>query len=185
VLDEILKKIEPEMEKVLSALWEEFKTLHTGKASAALVENLQIDYYGTKVSLKQMAQITISGANQIVIIPFDPNASRDIETSIRNSDLNLNPQSSGKQIRLILPPLTEERRKELTKVIRNKAEVARVAVRNIRRAAWDEIQKSEKSSQITKDDKYHGQEELNKIVENYNLQIDEMVTKKEKELMTV
>ncbi len=185
MLKEILAKIKPEMEKVIFALWEEFKTLHTGKASAALVENIQIDYYGTKVSLKQMAQITTPQPNQIMIIPFDQNASKDIETSIRNSDLNLNPVSEGRQIRLILPPMTEERRRELTKVVHGKAELARVAIRNIRRATWDEIQKSEKSGQITEDDKYRGQEELNKIIEDYNQKIDSVAKKKETELMTV
>lgn len=185
MLDEILKKLKPKMEKVSDQLKEEFQTLHTGKASAALVEGVLIDYYGSKTPLKQMAQITTPSANQIVIIPFDKNAAKDIETSIRNSDLGLNPIGEGGQIRLVLPPLSEERRKELTKAIHSKAEQSKVVIRNLRREAWDQIQKSEKAGKITQDDKYDGQDELKKMIEDYNGEIDQLAQEKDSEIMKV
>ena len=185
MLDEILKSIKPKMDAILTALANEFRTLHTGRASASLVEDLLIDYYGTKTPLKQMAQITTPQANQILIIPWDQNASKDIENSIRESELGLNPSSEGKQIRIILPPLTEERRRELTKVVKSKSEQSKVIVRNIRRDAWEKIQKSEKEGKITEDDKYDGQEKLNKLIEDHNLKIEKMCEDKEKEIMTV
>ncbi len=185
MLDEILKNLKPKMEKVSDQLKEEFQTLHTGKASAVLVEGLLIDYYGSKQPLKQMAQITTPSANQIVIIPFDKSAAKDIETSIRNSDLNLNPIGESGQIRLVLPPLSEERRKELTKVIHNKAEQSKVVIRNLRRDVWDEIQKLEKAGKITQDDKYDGQDKLKKMIEDYNGEIDQLAQEKDSEIMKV
>ena len=185
MLDEILNKIKPKMDKVIEALQDEFRTLHTGKASAALVEGVLIDYYGTKTPLKQMAQISTPQANQIVIVPFDKNALKDIETSIRNSELNLNPIGESNQIRLILPPFSEERRIELTKVIHTKAEQCRITIRNIRRNTWDEIQELQKNGKITEDDKYTGQDELKKMIDEYNKQIEELAQKKESEIMKV
>ena len=173
------------MEKVLGQLKKEFQTLHTGKASTVLVEGLLIDYYGSKTPLKQMAQITTPSANQIVIIPFDKNAAKDIETSIRNSDLGLNPIGESDQIRLVLPPLSEERRKELTKAIHSKAEQSKVVIRNLRRDAWDEIQKSEKAGKITQDDKYDGQDKLKKMIEDYNEEIGQLAQEKDSEIMKV
>ena len=185
MLENIINNVKPKAEKILEALQEEFRTLHTGKASSSLVEDILVEYFGTKVPLKQMAQINTPQANQILIIPFDKNSSKDIETSIRNSDLGLSPVGEGTQIRLILPPLSEERRRELTKVIKKKAELAKVSIRNIRRLAWDEVQKAEKTHDLTEDDKYSGQEQLNKIVENYNNKIDQLTEIKEAEIMKV
>lgn len=185
MLEEILKNLRPKMERVLEALEEEFRTLHTGKASAILVESILIDYYGTKVPLKQMAQISTPQTNQIVIVPFDKNALKDIETSIRNSDLNLNPIGESNQVRLVLPSLSEERRKELTKVIHTKAEQSKVIIRNLRRDTWSEIQKLQKQGEITEDDKYTGQDKLNKITDDYSQQIAKLAKDKESEIMRV
>lgn len=185
MLSDIINNVKPKAEKILAALQEEFRTLHIGKASSSLVEDILVEYYGTKVPLKQMAQINTPQVNQILIIPFDKNASKDIETSIRNSDLGLSPVGEGTQIRLVLPPLSEERRRELTKVTKNKAEQTKVSIRNIRRMAWDEVQKAEKTHNLTEDDKYEGQEELNKIVEDYNNKIDLLAETKEAEIMKV
>lgn len=185
MFEEILKKAKPKMDKMCEALSEEFQTLHTGKASSALVEGILIDYYGSKLPLKQVAQITAFQANQIIIIPFDKNALSDIEVSIRNSDLNLNPIRESNQIRLVLPLLSEERRKELAKAIHGKAEQSRIAIRNIRRETWDEIQKLQKSGDITEDDKYKAQDELKKMIEDHNQKIEKLVEKKEADIMTV
>jgi len=184
-MENTFAKIRSQMDKIISALNGELRTLHTGKASTVLVESVLIDYYGTKVPLKQLAQITTPQANQIVIIPWDKAALKDIETSIRNSDLGINPVAESNQIRLILLPLSEERRRELTKVIHSKSEQAKISIRNIRREVWDEIQKMEKNSQITEDDKYQGKEDLDKIIEEYNSKIDKIAETKTAEIMKV
>lgn len=183
--DKILQETKPKMEKVIIALENEFRTLHTGKASAALVEDVVVEYYGSKVPLKQMAQITTPQANQILIIPWDKAALNDVETGIRNSDLNLNPIRESGQVRLNLPPLSEERRRELTKAIHNKAEQARIAVRNIRHTIWEDIQKQVKKGSATEDDKYRVQEDLNKLVDDYNEEIEKLAKAKETEIMQV
>ena len=185
MFQDILKNAQPQMEKIVQNLTDEFRTLHTGKATAGLVEDILVDYYGTKTPLKQMAQIAVPQPNQIVIIPWDKAALGDITNSIQNSELSLNPIKEANQVRLVLPPLSEERRRELTKAVKTKAETAKVAVRNMRRGAWDEITKLEKSGKITEDDKYDGQEELNKIIKEIDDKIDQAMSKKESEIMKV
>ena len=182
---DIAKNVEQKMISALEHLKEQFKTLRTSRASTSLVENIMVDYYGTKTPLKQMAQITVAMPNQIIIQPWDKNSLGDVESAIRNSELNLNPVNDGNVIRLTLPPLTEERRRELTKIASSYAEEAKISVRNSRGEAWDIIQDKVKSSELTEDDKFDLKEELQGLAEKYDKEIDNIAKEKEAEIMQI
>lgn len=173
------------MQAVVDKLAESFRTLRTGKASAALVENIQVSYYGAQTSLKQMANITAPEANLIVIQPWDTNSLGDIEQAIRNSDLNINPTNDGRVIRLALPPMTAERREELIKMIHQSAEECRVVCRNLREEAWKEIKKLEGQKELTEDDRYRAEKDLNKEILDYNNKINLLIEEKTKEIRTI
>ncbi|MEK7143033.1 MAG: ribosome recycling factor, partial [Patescibacteria group bacterium] len=162
-----------------------FRSLRTGKANTALVENIQISYYGSNLPLKQMANLSAPNPNTIVIQPWDANALGDIELAIRNSQIGLNPSNDGRIIRLTLPPMTAERREELVKMIHQMAEECRVVLRNLREDAWREIKKLESQKQITEDDRYRAEKELNQLIEKYNLKINQSIEDKEKDIRTV
>lgn len=182
---QIIRELKPKMDEVKDKLQENFRTLRTGKASSSLVENISVSYYGSTVPLKQMANISTPDANLIVIQPWDTNSLGDIELAIQNSGIGLNPSSDGRVIRLTLPPMTAERREELVKMIHKSAESAKIVLRNLREEAWREIQKLETQKQITEDDRYGAEKELNKLIEGYNNQIIELIEVKEKEIRTV
>ena len=157
---EAIRKIKPQMQEVLKKLEEEFRNIRTGRANTSIVENIKVNYYGTQTPLKQMASLTTPDANSILISPWDQNALGDIETSIRASELGFNPINDGRNIRIVLPPLTEERRKEMSKMVEDMAEEARVGLRNIRQIVWNDIKKMEKDKKITEDDRYSAEDEL-------------------------
>ncbi len=182
MLSRIYRELRQKMDRVIERFQEELSSLRTGRASAGLVENIKVVYYGTPTPLKQLAQIGVPEANQITITPFDPAAVAEIEKAIRESDIGIEPINDGKTIRLILPPMTEERRQEIIKGLKQRAEDARIALRNLRQQSWEEIQRLEKAKQLTEDDRYAGEKELNKIIAEYNEQIGELVAQKEKEL---
>lgn len=182
---EIIRKLKPKMEEVLKKLGENFIQLRTGKANAALVENIQVTYYGSKVPLKQMAQISIPDASSISIQPWDANSLGDVELAIRNSELGLNPVNDGRLVRLSLPPMTSERREELVKMIHKTTEECRVALRNLREESWREVGKLKTAKQITEDDYYTAEKELKKIIEDYNLKVNKILEDKEKEIRTI
>lgn len=183
--EEVIENKKTGLEKTTGRFGEEMGKIRTGRANPALVENLLVDYYGTKTPLKQIAAINVPEARLIIINPWDKNALSSVETAIRNSDLGLNPASDGQIIRINIPPLTEERRKNLVKVLNQKAEEARIAVRNIREEAWKEIQDLEKGGTISEDDKFRGKEKLQKIIDEHNKQIEDSREKKEKEILTI
>ncbi|MFA7319494.1 MAG: ribosome recycling factor [Parcubacteria group bacterium] len=185
MVDEIIKSSEPQFEKAIEYMREELGKLRTGRASASLVENLSVDYYGAKSILKQMASITVPEARTIAITPWDRDSLVNIEKAIRDSQLNLNPINDGQLIRINIPALNEERRKELVKILNQNAENARIAVRKIRENLWEDIQEVEKAGRISEDDKFSGKEKLQKVVDKYNAIIEEIREKKEKEIMTV
>jgi ribosome recycling factor len=163
----------------------EIEKFRTGRATPALVDYLVVDYYGTKTPLKQIASINVPEPRSLMIQPWDRGALSAIETAIRLADIGLNPMNDGIIIRIALPPLTEERRKDLVKALNQKAEEARIAVRNIREDAWKEIQNLEKEGVIAEDDKFRAKEELQIVVEVNNKKIEEMRKKKETDMMTV
>ncbi len=181
----IIRNLNPKMDEVIEKLSENFRALRTGKANSALVENILVDYYGTKAPLKQMANISIPDAGTITIQPWDANSLGDIELAIRNSEIGLNPTSDGRMVRLSLPPMTAERREDLVKMIHKTAEECRVAIRNLRENAWKEIRKLEGQKQITEDDRYLAEKDLNKIIDDNNTKINKLVEDKEKEVRTV
>jgi len=173
------------MQEVIDKLSENFRSLRTGKANAALVENIAVSYYGTKMPLKQMAQISVPDANLIVIQPWDANSLGDIELAIRNSEIGASPVNDGRLIRLTLAPMTAERREELVKVLHKTAEECRVFLRNLREDSWKEIKKIETAKQITEDDRYRAEKDLNNLIEDFNKKISELIESKEKEIRTV
>ncbi len=181
----IIRNLRPKMQEVVDKLDENFRSLRTGKANSALVENIAVSYYGSKVPLKQMAQISVPDPNLIVIQPWDVNSLGDIELAIRNSEIGLNPSSDGRVIRLSLPPMTAERREELIKMIHKTAEECRVILRNLREDSWKEIKKLEAGKFITEDDRYGAEKELNMLIEDFNKKINELINNKEKEIRTI
>ncbi len=164
---------------------EEAAKIRTGRANPGLVENLLVDYYGTKTPLKQIANINIPEARQILIQPWDKGSLVMIEAAIRESDLGVQPGNDGQNIRLTLPQLTEDRRKEFVKILNQRAEEGKISVRTIREELWKEIQELEKEGMISEDDKFRGKDELQKIVDEYNAKIESVREKKEEEILTV
>jgi len=182
---ELIKDLKTKADEVMGKLNDEFRNIHTGRANASLVENIIISYYGQNTPLKQMANINIPESNMIVISPWDVGSLGDIENSIRNSDLKLNPVNDGKNIRIVLPPLTEERRNELIKLVGKLGEEARVVIRTLRQEIWNEVKKMESGGDLTEDDRYSAEEELNKIVKEYNDKIEKSSYLKGEELKKI
>lgn len=183
--EEIKKKLRERMDKSIESLKEEFKKVRSGRANASLVEGLMVDYYGNRLPLKQLAGISVPEPRLIVVQPWDKGALSEIEKAFHKSDLMLNPNNDGKVIRIAIPPLTEDRRKELVKVAKGKAEDARVAIRNIRRDGNDEVKIAEKESHISEDESKKVLEEIQKITDEYIDQINSIVELKEAEIMEV
>lgn len=184
-MDNVLKDAESRMKKSITALEEEFNGLRTGRASAALFDKVKVDYYGQPTPLNQAATISVPEARLVVIQPWDKNLLGEIERAIQKSELSVNPNNDGKVIRINIPPLTEERRKELVKVAKNYAEQCKVAVRNIRRDANDELKKLQKSSDISEDDEKRGADEVQKLTDKYVEEAGKLLELKEQEIMEV
>lgn len=163
----------------------DLSTLRTGRANAALVENIMVEFYGVPTQLSHMAQIMIPEARVIAIQPFDKSALKDIEKAIIVSNIGITPMNDGNFVRLNIPSMTEERRKEIVKVVGQMAEKARVAVRNVREEVWKEIQNMEKDGKISEDDKIAGKQELQKVVDKFNDEIKKLAETKEKEVLTI
>jgi ribosome recycling factor len=181
----IYDKVEIQMEKAVESLKHEFTIIRTGRASISLLEGIRVPYYGTQVPVNQVANIVISEIRLIEIKPWDKSILPEIEKAILKSDLGLNPLNDGKIIRLKIPPLTEERRRELVKIIEKVAEDHRVELRNIRRQAKDELKELETKKAISEDEKFKAIEKINQITNEYIEKIDEVLKHKEKEIMEV
>lgn len=185
MLKDIYRESESRMKGAVQALEEDLARIRTGRASPALIERLQVEYYGTPTPLIQLASISVPEPRSLLIRPFDPSTLRTIERAILSSDLGLTPNNDGKSIRLNLPPLTEERRKELVKVVHNRVEEARVAARNVRRDSIRDLREFEQEKLISEDDQKRGEEELQKITDRYIDEINGIGERKEKEIMEV
>jgi len=181
-IKEILADTEHTMKKSLEAMIREFNEVRSGRANPHIVEGLMVNYYDTPTLLKQIASISVPDARLIVIQPWDPTAIVEIEKAILKSNLGLNPANDGKVIRLPIPQLSKERRGELIKVIKEVTEKGRVSLRTIRRDANDTIKKMEHDKKITEDDRFKGQEEVQKITDKYIKKLDDLEKEKEKEL---
>ena len=185
MVKEALADAEERMKGAITALEQNLATIRTGRASPALVERLMVEYYGTPTPLQQLATISAPEPRLLTIKPFDPSSLKDIERGLLASDLGLTPSNDGKLIRLNIPPLTEERRKELIKVVHHRLEEARVAVRNIRRAAHDDLREFEKEKVISEDDLRRGETDLQKLTDKYIEKVDEHGKRKEAEIKEI
>src|SRR6201993_793700 len=183
--DDVLLETEAEMEKGIEYMLHEFAAVRTGKASTALVENIDVDAYGTSMKLKQLALISTPEPRLLLIQPFDASVTRDIERAIKESKIGINPSVDGKLIRLPIPELSEERRKDLVKGARHMAEEARVRVRGARRNGIDLIKKIEKEGEITEDDRRDLEEEVQKLTDKYVKEVDQQLETKEMDIMKV
>lgn len=173
------------MNGAIEVLKREFSSIRTGRASLALFDGIMVNYYGASTPLQQLATMSIPDSRQIAIHPWDQKIIPEIEKAIMKSDLGITPVNDGKTIRIHIPPLTEERRKQLVKIVKKKAEEAKVAIRNIRRDINDEIKKLEKEKQLSEDDTKRYQDELQKITNAHIAKVDEILDNKEKEIMEV
>src|SRR5215475_12120853 len=184
-IDDLIQDATRRMDKSVEAAQTEFATLRTGRASPALLDRLQIDYYGQKTPLKQLATIGAPESRLLTVQPFDPNSLRAIEKSIQESDLGLTPSSDGKLIRLPIPQLTEERRKELVKVVRNMAEEHKVAVREIRRDAMRHLKELVDKGEVGADEEHRAEGRVQELTDEHTKHIDELLKHKEAEVMEV
>ena len=173
------------MDKTISVLKQDLNTVRAGRANAALLDQITVDYYGTQTPVKNLSNISVPDPRTLMITPFDPSSIKAIEKAILTSNLGINPSNDGRNIRLVIPVVTEERRKELTKVIKKMGEDSKVAVRNSRREANDTIKKLEKAGELTEDDVKDEQEEVQKMTEKCMKEIDSIVSAQEKELMEI
>jgi ribosome recycling factor len=184
-VDDVLLDAEERMEKAVQVFTDQLRVIRTGTASAGLVENIRVDYYGSPTPIRQMAQIAIPDPQLIVIKPYDPGAVGEIEKAIQSSDIGINPQNDGKVIRLSVPGLSEERRQQIVNQIKSMAEEARVAIRNIRRDANRQLDKEEKASEITEDDCRRGRDDVQELTKQYEDQVGELLDRKSEDVMTV
>jgi ribosome recycling factor len=185
MIDELLADARERMHKSVEAIRNEFGSVRTGRASPALLDRISVDYYGTSTPLKQLATISAPEARLLTIQPYDKNSIKAIEKAIQHSDLGINPSNDGQIIRLTFPQLTQERRKELVKVVKHKAEEGRVAVRNLRRTARHELEALEHDGEISSDELERAEKELEKVTHEYVAEIDRMLQHKEQELLEV
>ena len=184
-MEDIKKKFNEKMDKTISILKEDLNTVRAGRANAAILDKVNVDYYGSPTPLRSISNVSVPDPRTILIAPFDPGSISGIEKAIQEANLGLNPSSDGKNIRLIVPQLTEERRRELTKTTKKMGEDAKVAVRNLRRESNDAAKKLEKNGEITEDDLKKGLDDIQKATDKHIKTIDEMIAKKDRDIMEV
>ena len=184
-MDNLIKTYDDKMEKTLAVLKEELNTVRAGRANPAILDKITAEYYGSQTPLKSLANISIPDPRTLMIAPFDVSCISSIEKAINEANLGINPTNDGKVIRLVIPHLTEERRKELTKTTKKMGEDAKVAIRNLRRDANDHAKKLEKDGEITEDQLKKGLDKIQKKTDDHVKKIDEMIAKKDKEIMEV
>jgi ribosome recycling factor len=185
VINETLNEAEQKMDKAVEVTREDFAAIRTGRAHPSMFHKITADYYGSPTPLQQLASFTVPEARVIIIAPYDQSAMTAIEKAIRDSDLGVNPTDDGKTIRVVLPELTEDRRKEYIKLAKTKAEDGRVAVRNVRRHAKQSLERAEKDGEVSKDDVTGAEKRLDGITKKHTDAIDELLKHKEAELMEV
>lgn len=184
-IEEILKNGNEKMEKCIAQLKKDLATIRTGRANPMILDKVLVDYYGAPTQLRQLSQVSVQDGTTLVIAPFDKTILKDIEKALIKAELGINPNSDGLVIRLAFPPLTEERRKALTKDVKSMGENSKVAIRNIRRDMTDDLKKAEKAENLPEDTVKDGQDKIQKATDKYVKMIDEIVAEKEKEVMTV
>lgn len=184
-MDNAIDQAKSEFDQVIEHLAKELHSLRSGRANASMVEGLPVEAYGSTMELKGLASITVPDARTIQIEPWDKNVVKDIEKALQASNLGLNPNVAGTVIRLVMPPMTEENRRNLVKLVSQKSEQARISVRNAREKAREQIAAEEKAKNISEDEKFRLQEQLDKVVSDYNARIERQTKDKEQEIMTI
>ncbi|MHB0915800.1 MAG: ribosome recycling factor [Thermoleophilia bacterium] len=185
MVKEFMNDARERMDKAIAACQHEFNTVRTGRASTALLDRITVDYYGTRTPLKQLASISTPEARLLAVTPYDKSAIKEIERAILDSELGLNPNNDGNIIRLAIPELTEERRRDLVKVVKGLAENGRVAIRNVRRNSLQDIKELQKDGDISEDELHWAEEEMQKVTDGHTAKIDEMLKLKEEEILEV
>lgn len=184
-METIKNNLKEKSEKTISVLNEDLNTVRAGRANPALLDKVMVEYYGTPTPLKNLSNISVPDPRTLLITPFDPKSIKDIEKGINIANIGINPSNDGKSVRLVIPPVTEERRKELTKTTKKMGEEAKVAIRNLRRDANEKLKKMEKDHEITEDDLKGALDDIQKSVEKIEKEIDAIIAKKDKEIMEV
>ena len=185
MLEDIYRDTETQMQKAIDSLIHEYAGVRTGRASVGLLDGITVEYYGTQTPLNQVATLSVPESSLIVIQPWDATVIKAVEKAILRSDLGITPSNDGKVIRLAIPPLTEERRKQLAKLIKKKAEEKKIVIRQIRRESNDMLKSFEKEKEITEDERHIGQEQVQKITDTFIKKIDEVAAKKEQEILEI
>lgn len=185
MVKDIIKDANEKMSKAVDVVKHELVTIRTGRATPGLIESVKVDYYGTPTPLKQVANIGAPEPTLLTVQPWEKNMIQPIEKAIQNANLGLNPQNDGTLVRVPIPPLNEERRKEYVKLTKKYGEQGKVSIRNIRRDANDSLKKIEKDKEISEDDKKRGEDEVQKLTDKYTSEIDRLLEQKEKEIMEV
>lgn len=184
-VEEIVKGLTPKLKKAVDFLEQELATIHTGRASSNMLDSIMVDVYGTKQAIKQIANVMIPEPRQILIQPWDKGVTGQIESAIRDANMGFSPVNTGDMIRVTIPELTEERRKEYIRVAREKTEEAKVSIRNSRSEAWTAIKKAKTDSEIGEDEMYRGEHRIQEEVDKFNKNIEEHFERKEKELLEI
>ncbi|MBN3790324.1 ribosome recycling factor [Burkholderia sp. Ac-20353] len=182
---DVKKGVEQKMQRSIEAFKNDLAKIRTGRAHTGLLDHVQVDYYGSMVPISQVANLTLVDARTIGVQPWEKNMVQKVEKAIREADLGLNPATSGDLIRVPMPPLTEERRRELTKVVKSEGETAKVAIRNLRRDANEALKKLVKDKEISEDDERRAGDDVQKLTDKHVAEIDKLVQSKEAEIMTV
>ena len=184
-MQELIKHTEEKMNKTMDALAREFASVRAGRANPSVLDKVSVDYYGCPTPINQLAAVSVAEARVLQIQPYDASVLKDIEKAIQVSDIGINPQNDGRLLRLIFPPLTEERRKEIVKDVRKKGEDAKVALRNQRREAFDKLKALKKANSITEDDEANGEKKIQNLTDKFCKTVDELAAAKEKEIMEI
>jgi ribosome recycling factor len=185
MVQEMVAAARPKMDAAIAHFTEELKTVRTGRANVAMLDGVTVSAYGSMVPLKQIASVMAPEPQQLLIQPYDTSQLADIRTAIVQADMGFNPSDDGRALRIVIPPLTSERREELIKKVGKMAEETRITIRNVRGDIWDQIQKAQKDAQISEDNRDWGRDEIDKTTAEYNKKVEELVKEKEGELRTV
>ncbi|MCL6625604.1 MAG: ribosome recycling factor [Alicyclobacillus shizuokensis] len=185
MLEDIVKSAQDRMHKTIEALKRDLATVRAGRATPAMLDKVMVEYYGAQMPVNQVSTVSVPEPRQLVITPWDKGMLSEIEKAIQKSDLGLNPMNDGSVIRLVIPPLTDERRQELTKVVRRMAEEARVAIRNVRRDANDDLKRTEKAGEVSEDQVRRGMDRIQQLTDRFVVEVDKMLEVKERELKEI
>jgi ribosome recycling factor len=185
VLEDVVKSAQQRMEKAIQALKRDLATVRAGRATPAMLDKVMVEYYGTQMPVNQVSTVSVPEPRQLLITPWDKSMLAEIEKAIQKSDLGLNPMNDGSTIRLVIPPLTDERRQELAKVVRKMAEEARVAIRNVRRDANDDLKRMEKAGDVSEDEVRRGMDRIQALTDRFVAEVDKMAEVKEREITEI